>query len=123
MRCELRHLHSPDAQDLESYRPTDASSFSILIQAMIGPSGGAGEESFSFVLCTPEYVATELADGGYRWGHSVLLVPRYNYRVLLDAVQRVCHGVEGETWHDIATKLGHYFSWEFADYWRSSNHG
>jgi immunity protein 8 of polymorphic toxin system len=116
MRCELRYLHSPDALDLESYRPTDSSSFSILIEAMIGPLGGRGEESFSFILCTPQYLAAELPDDRYRWAHGLLLVPYYNYRLLLDAVQRVCGRVEGQNWHDVGNQLSHYFNWEFADY-------
>lgn len=116
MRCQLRYLHSPDVPQLESYQPADASTFSILIQAMIGPLEGEGEESFSFVLCTPGSLAKELSTDGYRWGHSLLIVPRYEFHSLLSAVQRVCHRVEEPTWQDIANALSYYFTWEFADY-------
>lgn len=123
MRCELRSLHSPDLYDLESDRPPDQDSFSILVQAMIGPLGGKGEESFSFVYCTPDRIASELADGGYRWGHSLLLTCRYDYRLLLAAVQRVCHRVEAETWTDLTRQLSYHFSWEFENYEPSSDAG
>jgi hypothetical protein len=69
VRAELRRLHSPDADPLSAFAPDDPESFGLLVQAMIGPAGGVGEETFDFVVCTPRWFGREPFAKGSR-GHE-----------------------------------------------------
>lgn len=56
MNAKLKRLHSPDIYNLENYQPECAGSFCFLLQAMIGPEGEEGEESFDIEVCTPAWI-------------------------------------------------------------------
>lgn len=58
VRAKLRFLHSPDADPLERFAPNGA--FGILVMAIVGPVDAPGEESFDFMLCTPDWLAAHM---------------------------------------------------------------
>jgi hypothetical protein len=116
IRAQLRRLHSPDVFDLEHYMPEDAEVFGILVQAMIGPQEGVGEESFDFLVCTPHWLATQVLNRGYVLGRHYLFLSRYDYGVLRQAIQDVCDQAHGEDWQSVAAYLGRFGHWEFEDY-------
>jgi hypothetical protein len=116
VRASLRRLHSPDAPDLKSFTPSDPSDFAILVQAMIGPTDGEGEESFDFVLCTPHWIAREMQTRDHRWGRATLVVPRYAYEMLERAVVALCGRAQGDDWPQVAVLLNRWMTWEFEDY-------
>jgi hypothetical protein len=49
IQAELKRLHSPDVYKLEDYEPEGP--FGILVQAIVGPAGAGGCESFDIVVC------------------------------------------------------------------------
>lgn len=114
MNAQLRRLHSPDADPLQEFQPTDPECFGILVQAMVGPAGQDGEESFDFILCTPQWLA--LQKPGIVLGIHHLIVHRYDYATLEIFVRDFCAKCEGETWAVVAQRVGALGRWEFADY-------
>jgi hypothetical protein len=117
MRAELKALHSPDVQDLENWQPTDPERFGFLLQAMIGPFCGQGMESFDIQVCTPAWFGQNmLSDVDLRTGEHIIFMSRYDYRALVGFIERYCHRCEGETWRDVAQRLGRLGRWEFEDY-------
>jgi hypothetical protein len=114
--AELRWLHSPDVEDLEQFMPADPEVFGILVQAMVGPHGAAGSESFDFIVCTPGWLATENFELGYRFGRHHLFLKRYDYSVLWQAIEKLCNTTSGSDWTTAAERLGRYGHWEFEDY-------
>jgi Immunity protein 8 len=114
-KAVLRRLHSPDAPDMSSYVPEDPDRFAILVQAMIGPEGDEGEESFDFLVCTPEWLADRVADEGHEFGRHHLIVARYDPELINRALHELCETATGE-WSAVATYLARYGKWEFEDY-------
>jgi len=113
---ELRRLHSPDLLDLEHSFPSDPENFCILVQAMIGPRGGEGEESFDFIVCTPKWLIKKIPANGYLLGRHYLIVLHYEYAVVFDAISKLCGRTHGSSWHDAAQRLARFGGWEFEDY-------
>ena len=116
IRAELRQLHSPDLLDLENSIPPDPEQFGILVQALVGPLGEAGEESFDFVVCTLSWLNIQIARDEYRFARGHLLVRYYSYKVIKSALEKLCGSVSGSDWTSVAQKLARYGQWEFEDY-------
>jgi len=118
MRAVLKGLHSPDIYDLKTYSPNEPDNFGFLLQAMIGPAGQEGEESFDIVVCTPEWL---------KWNHTTevvlgrhhLIVFEYNYERLTGYIAAYAEECTGESWQEIAQLLGRLGKWEFEDYQES----
>ncbi len=117
-RAHLRYLLSADAPDgdLRSYRPDDPEEFRLLVQALIGPSDAAGEESFEFLVCTPAWLAQQASRDGFVWGRHYLVLPKYSYEAIESAIQKLVQRVEGPNWESVAETLARYGGWEFEDY-------
>ncbi len=115
MRAELKRLHSPDIDDLEKYTPAQPDCFGFLVQAMIGPAGCQGEESFDMVVCTPEWLKrTRPAE--FILGRHHLIVFKYDYKSLAAYIAALAEECTGETWQEIAQQLSRLGKWEFEDY-------
>lgn len=113
VRAELKSLFSPDADPLENFAPSGP--FGILVQAMIGPAGELGHESFDFMLCTPEWFAARMPNDITIGRHHVFM-KGFNYSGLEKFVQDYCSKCEGESWRAVAEKIGRLGKWEFEDY-------
>ncbi len=100
----MRWLQSPDLSDLEHGTPANPECFCLLVQAMIGEHGTAGSEAFSFLVCTAQWLAREVAEIGERRQtvhlHGVLR--------LRAPAAHLCDGAEGPDWETVAAKLGRY---------------
>jgi len=117
VRAALRRLHSPDADPLAEFAPDDPESFSILVQALVGPDEGEGEESFDFTITTASWLAGQPApEKGFEFVQGVLILPCWDYETVVRAISDLCRKTEGETWAEVATSLSRYGHWEFADY-------
>lgn len=114
--AELKRLHSPDLLDMESSQPEDAGDFCILVQAMIGPAGVEGEESFNFSVCTPKWLARAVSESKYVFGRHHLFVGQYDYGTIRDVISSLCGRVSGHSWQEVAERLGRFGGWEFEDY-------
>lgn len=110
MNPELKTLHSPDLEI--GVAPLDPSHATVLVQALIGPQGEIGEESFSLTVVT-RLAAAELPTP--RWGRGLLLVDTFSWPEVRVAIEKILRHCEAETWRDVATKINRYMPWEFED--------
>lgn len=116
VQAELHWLHSADLWDLKHGMPEDPECFGISVQAMIGARGEDGEESFDFLVCTPRWLADEVARERYALGRHHLFLPRYDYALMQRAIEDVCARATGPDWDTVAGHLARYGLWEFEDY-------
>lgn len=116
MDAELKRLHSPDVFNLEDYHPSDPEKFNILIQAMVGPKGGEGEESFNIEVCTPRWLEETYGRDEVIIGRHHLIVREFNYKKVAATIKQFLQHCSGKDWNDVATRVSRLGLWEFEDY-------
>lgn len=116
MRARIKSFHSPDIADLWKHQPADEESFCFLLQLMVGPESGEGEESFELEICTPAWLLQNRGSEEVVLGWHRAIVFRYDFPGLARHLQRVCARITGETWAEVAGKLARLARWEFEDY-------
>ncbi|HUO69300.1 MAG TPA: Imm8 family immunity protein [Solirubrobacteraceae bacterium] len=115
MKAELRRLHSPDVDDLRTWIPDDAE-FALLVQAMVGPSGSPGEESFDLTVCTGGWLAARAEAIGVVDARHHLVVAEYSYDDIESYLARRINACEAAAWPAVAALVGRIGQWEFEDY-------
>jgi hypothetical protein len=120
IQAELHRLHSPDAPDLHAYVPLNPDRFSVLVQAMIGPKGGQGEESFDFVVCSPTWLGEQASAEGCVIGRHHIVMNQFDADVLRATIENLCRQATGPDWESVACYLARFGQWEFEDYRDSS---
>ena len=116
MRAVIRGLHSPDIYDLKNYRPSTPDRFGFLLQILIGPENGPGDESFDVFVCTPRWILEEHSGEDVIVGRHMLIVFKYDYERLENFLRGKVAEVAGETWMDLGQRLARIGHWEFEDY-------
>lgn len=114
IRANLKRLHSPDV-DLLTYRPDNAECFGFFLQFFAGPEGEQGDDSFGLTVCTLRWLEREKAEGMF-FGVNHLFVESYDLTAIETFLKRYCERCTGDTWSEVAAKVGRVARWEFEDY-------
>lgn len=121
MRAEIKKIYSIDVDNLKSFEPKDTESFSLNLRIIAGPEGEDGEESFDVEVCTPKWLLQTYGSNEVIIGRHHLIVFEYNYERLMLTIRAFCTSCVGETWKEVAEKLGRLGRWEFEDYKEYTN--
>lgn len=116
MNAELKRVYSPDIYNLEIYHPECSDSFCFLLQAMIGPAGEDGEESFDIEVCTPKWIEKNLGEGEVLIGMHYLIVREYNYEKIVQTIEKFLLDCSGASWGEVSKKVSRLGFWEFEAY-------
>ncbi|MES2662168.1 MAG: immunity 8 family protein [Pseudomonadota bacterium] len=116
MNAELKRLHSPDIYDLENYQPEHPRKFGFLLQAMVGPKGKEGEESFDLEVCTPGWLEEAYGPDEVIIGQHYLIVREYNYQRIVASIENFLRDCSGKNWREVGEKVSRLGKWEFEDY-------
>jgi len=116
IRAELKWLHSPDVDDLALFRPEPEDKFGFLLQFFAGPEGKESEESFGVIVCSPRWLAETNASSDVVVGRHHLILQEYDYERLKRFIEDYCASCEGDSWDEVALKVGRLGRWEFEDY-------
>ena len=111
--AKLRFLDSTDADPLEAFTPSGP--FGILVTAMVGPADGPGQESFDFMVCTPDWYGSNMKHDITIGRHHVF-VKQFDYARLREFVEAYCAECSGMSWKEVAEKMARLGKWEFEDY-------
>jgi len=116
MQATLKRLHSPDVWDLKHFQPPVCDNFGFLLQLMVGSSDTAGEDSFDLVVCTPDCLKHRYHVADIVIGRHYLIMFEYDYLRLINFLEKYIAACSGNTWEDIALKLGRLAHWEYEDF-------
>src|SRR5436305_676692 len=105
MKPILKRVHSPDVPNLKEYIPADPASFAVLIQAFFGPDSAEGEESFDILVCSPDWLASELRKKNLIVGRHRLIVAHWDLHSLRTFLGEYASDCAGCSWNEVAEKL------------------
>lgn len=112
MIAVLRDVHSPDVDDLAAFEP-GASAFAVLVQMLVGPLDGEGEESFDVMVCSPDWIRLQPEPV---IGRHLLIVNTFGWALIRQFLEDQVSRCEGSDWPEVANKVGRIGQWEFEDY-------
>lgn len=115
MRPHLKRTHSPDVDDLISFRPSRPGHFGVLVQLMVGPPG-EGEESFDVMVCSPSWLTDRLAANPVLDLRHHLLMADWNWDQFRKFVEDYLSSIDEPGWPEVAAIVGRLGRWEFEDY-------
>jgi hypothetical protein len=115
IKPKLKRLHSPDVVDLNKPTLEKGEPYCVLLQAMFGPEGVDGEESFDFLVCNDLWISQQSARGAF-FGRHYLIVACFNIDEIRALLKKIASKCTGTDWSEVAQKLGRYGKWEFEDY-------
>ena len=115
MRAKIKRFHSPDV-DLNSFAPEDPTKVGFVLQLMVGPETGDGEESFDVTVCTAEWLRERYADRPVVSLRHHVLISEYHYQALTTELSRLVQRCVGETWSEVANQVARIGHWELKDY-------
>jgi hypothetical protein len=102
--------------DPQSFDPEDPEDFCCTFGLTIGPMHSDGGEQFYLSVCSPRWMARECEKGGFFWGRNHLVVPRYDLARIQELIGKFVETCSGDSWREVAGKLGRVASWEFDNY-------
>ena len=119
MKAVFRNIESTSASvpDLESFVPDDPECFGVHTIATFGSDDGPGADIFYITVCTPLWLEDLVrSQGGILAGRNLLIVVRYDYQRVERFLRDYASKCEGDSWREVAEKLGRLGEWEFEDY-------
>jgi len=117
MKAVLRNLESLSVPDLESFVPSISECFGIDVTAHFGAEGEPGADLFDFTVCTPAWLEDLARRGsGILMGRHFLIVLKFDFRRVKRFLEDYATKCDGDSWPEIAEKLGRVGHWEFEDY-------
>jgi hypothetical protein len=113
MRAEVSYFEWPELE--RNGFDTSGVTLTLLVFAA-RPLGGLGGETFHVTVCTPDGLNDLLARDGVVVGRHHLFVPVVDTELIEDFLGDRLRRLDGDTWQQLAEKIGRIGYWEFEDY-------
>jgi len=86
------------------------------LQVLIGPKNLPGEESFDFLICTPNWLMQAYNHSELVFGKNFIIVFEYDIKNVLNKIEKLVSSFDGENWSQLANQLAKYGRWGFEGY-------
>lgn len=116
MKAKLKGIYSIDLPGGPPELPPDPEDCWVVVQADIGAVVGDAADEFTFYVCTPGKLTKVLGQKEYLFGRHLLIVPRFDWQIVENAIGAVCEQIRGQSWEEIAGQLNTYGGWELDRY-------
>jgi hypothetical protein len=113
MRAEVSNFEWPDFER-NGFDTSEAASTPLVFVAR--PLGSIGGETFQVNVCTPDGLNDLLARDGVVVGRHLLFVPVVDTERIEEFIRDRLRRLDGDTWRELAEKIGRIGYWEFEDY-------
>lgn len=110
------NLCSIDLPNGLSQLPRNPDDCWILVYADIGMAGSEAVETFLFYVCTLARLSRIVQQEGFEFGRHLIILERFDWKMVERAIASICDASVGETWEEVAMKLGSYGERELEDY-------
>lgn len=122
MRAVLKSFDSPDIKgDFYKFYPDDPEKFCFLLELEIGIENEKGADLFGIVVVTPKWLLETYTNPLFPKdkiliGRHYLIVFEYNFEKIINFIKNYIENCAGDSWDEIAEKIGRIGHWEFEDY-------
>ena len=106
---------NPALEDLEDWVPADPEVFTFGLQLIVGAEGAEGEDSFDINVVTPKWLLFNSEEKIFIGRHYLIMLS-FNFERLRNYIASYIETCTGDTWLEVAEKLGRLGKWEFEDY-------
>ena|SRR5437764_15008385 len=113
--AQVKGIYTAEMDELERYVPEFRDEFSVWLRVLVGPRGTEGEESFDVNVCTPRWLERRVHQEGFVIGTHRLIVSTYDPAQIRTVLVKLIEGHSGDTWAEVAHKVGTIGLWEFED--------
>ena len=115
MRARLKSLRSDEIPDLARYVPPAPDDFAVPLVLEVGPLGARGRERFELLAVTPRWLLERHGKSGAVVGRGKLIVFEWSFERIKAFLAREVERCHGETWPEVARKVGRIADWEGED--------
>jgi hypothetical protein len=112
MRARLKSLRCDDIPDLARWQPPEPEAFAVPLVLEVGALGIRGRERFTLLAVTPAWLAARHGRSGAVLGHGLVLLQEWDFPRLKAFLAREVERCSGETWPDVARRVGRIARWE-----------
>jgi hypothetical protein len=108
-------VFSSDVENLDEWKPS-GEAYSVVVRLLVGPLGGAGEESFDLTVCSPAWLSQQTELIPVFDGRHHLVVREFNWVAIRAYIEKRVEACVGDTWENVAWQLSRFAYWEFEDH-------
>jgi hypothetical protein len=105
----------PNVDDPSSYIPEDPEVFAFGLHFLAGADGEEGHDAFEVFVVSPKWLLFN-SEKDILMGRHMLIMRKYDYEAMRSFIVSYVESCTGETWKEVAEKIGRLGKWEFEDY-------